>query len=197
MNLRVVVPPVPLLTAADLAEHLRIADDDLQFALIDDYIAAAAEFIETQTGHVFGLTQYALTLDRWPYVDAPGYGTYPTNAAIVLPRSPLVSVDSLQYLDTEGALQTHTGHIVDTFARPARVLPPRFLYWPLSDVVSPSAVRLTFTAGYAVPALIPARARQALRFLVAHWHETRTPVSEVAMVEVPKTLQSLIRSLKI
>lgn len=201
--MQVVTPPDALLAATDLQDQLKVIDDDLQSALVDEYIAAAVEFIETQTTHCFKPKVYLYCLDRWPYQGVAGWSnsSYPTNGVLQLTRGPLISVQSVKYINTAGVLTTlaPADYIVDAISRPARIWPARFTYWAQTDVVSPNAVQVAFTAGYANDALIPSRAKQAVRFLVAHWYTNRLPLGDIGAFrfDVPKTLTTLIRSLKL
>jgi uncharacterized phiE125 gp8 family phage protein len=194
---QIVTPAAAYMTAADFKDQLRILDDDLQTSLVNDYIAAASEYIRERTGHVFKTTVYLFCFDRWPYNRGAGWFG-PSNSEVVFPRNPVASVDSVQYVDTDGTLQTlaPSEYQTDLVRRPARIIPKRFGFWPTLDVVTPNAVRITFTAGYSNEALIPLRYKQAMRFLVAHWHQNRVPVDDVGS-EIPKGLESLINNLKI
>lgn len=201
-SLTVLTPPSTLLqTVAMVKKQLRIIDEDTDTELLTEYVKGAVEFIETQTAHVFHETEYIFTIDRWPYQAVAGYApapSAPTNGVIELPRAPLMSVEQIQYIDTNGTLTTldESQYIVDTLCRPGRVWPKRYQYWPITDPMSPNAVQITFKAGYSDAELIPFRANQAVRFLVAHWNENRFPI-DVAKMEIPKGLNSMIRSLKI
>lgn len=201
-NLTILTLPAALLAPSDLQDQLRIYDDDLQSSLLTSYIASAVEYIETQTSHVFQPVQYLMTMDRWPYLGYAAGPQYPTNGIVRLPRGPLKTVDLIQYIDTLGATQTMTvgtDYIVDARSKPARIWPPRFQYWPLTDIVQPNCVQITFTAGYASGSLIPERAKQAVRFIVSHWHANRVPFGDMTALRfsVPKTLETLVRSLRL
>jgi len=199
-TLNVVTPPVSQLqTAADIKKQLRIIDEDSDDTLLTEYIVSAAEYIEAITCHVLIPTSYLFTMDRWPYLALAGYApnpSQPTNGIVELPRAPLSSVEQIQYYDTTGTLQTldPSNYIVDTLSIMGRIWPKRFTYWPITDVMTPNAVQISFTAGYTNAALIPSRAKQCIKFLVAHWNEHRFPV-DVVKDQVPYTLQSMIRSL--
>jgi uncharacterized phiE125 gp8 family phage protein len=201
-GLQIITPPATsLLTPADLKDQLRIQDDDLQTSLVQSYIDAALEYIEIRTQHCFKPVQYLYVLDRWPYLGIDGYLPLaaPTNGIITLPRAPLVSVDEIKYTDTDVVLRTldPSQYLVQTTVRPGRIWPARFAYWPITDPLTPSAVQIKFTAGYSSDGLIPKRAYQCLRFLVAHWFENRVPFEDTAKTELPVGLQALIRSLRI
>lgn len=201
-SLNVLVPPSTLLqTVAMVKKQLRIIDEDADSELLTEYITAAVEWIESQTSHCFHETQFRYTMDRFPYLAIGGYApspSAPTNGVIKLPRSPLMSVQSVEYIDTNGTLTTLASdqYQVDTYSKPGRIWPKRFAYWPITDPMTPNGVQVTFKAGYSSTTLIPHRAKQAIRFLVHHWNEKRSPVGEL-LNDIPGTLLSMIRSLKI
>jgi uncharacterized phiE125 gp8 family phage protein len=200
-SIYVVTPPESqVVTAAQLADYLRIIDDDMQETLMNSYIVAATEYIEEKTQHTLQPTQYRYILDRFPYNgrrDNPAmYG--PCDGQLYLPRNPVVTIDQFQIVNTDGDnfnLTLGFEYRSDTLSSPARLLPPRLGYWPVIDVATPNAVRVLFTAGYATA--IPERAKLAVKFLAAHWYLNREPVTDKAANTVPNTLDSMIRSLRI
>ncbi len=200
---QILVSAVPYMTADEFKDQLRIFDDDLQTSLVDDYIAAASEYIRERTGHVCKPVQYMYALDRWPYIRGAGWFG-PSNCEVVLPRNPVISVDSVRYADTNGDMQTlaPSEYQTDLLTRPARIVPKRFGFWPTLDVVTPNAVQVTFTAGYADDDLIPMRYRHAMRLLVAHWYTNRVPFgdginSASTTADIPNGITSLMNNLKI
>lgn len=200
-TLNVITTPATMLqSVADVKKQLRIIDEDADSDLLTEYIKCAVEYIEQKTSHVFIETQYLFTMDRWPYMAVAGYApspSAPTNGVIEIPRGPLMSVQQIQYIDTNGILTTidPATYIVDTLSLLGRIWPKRFTYWPITDVMSPNAVQITFKAGYGTAGLIPFRAKQTIKFLVAHWNDNRFPVGDVTN-QIPHTLNSMINSLK-
>lgn len=76
----------PLLQVAEVKKYLRVYDtehDSVIMVLID----AAIEFIQTYTRQTFRKTQY-----RWQTTEQP----------LKIPRFPVISVDLLEYTDTDG-----------------------------------------------------------------------------------------------
>jgi hypothetical protein len=68
---------------------------------------------------------------------------------IILPRGPVITVDSIQYIDGTGTPQTldPTLYFVDNMSEPCRILPAYGRGWPATQWV-PNAVTIKFTAGY-------------------------------------------------
>lgn len=150
-----VSPTIEPVTRAEAKAWARI-DGNEQDAIIDDLIAAARLRVENDLGgkQLINAT-WALTLDRFP-------------PSIKLPRPPLGSVTSIQYIDTAGATQTLAtsvykvitdgvfGVIVEAYGQT----------WP-STRDEKNAVTVTYVAGYgATAADVPESLRSAIRMLV-------------------------------
>lgn len=164
MPLQLVTPPAEEpVSLADAKLHLRvdISDDD---ALITALISAARQAAEMLTGRQIATARWKLVLDSFPGpslmasfassragdpFSLPGY-------AILLPKSPLASVVSIQYLDMSGSWQTMpaTDYTVDAACEPARITPVFGKIWPIS-LPQIGAVAVTFDAGYGSAASVP------------------------------------------
>lgn len=95
---------------------------------------------------------WQLVMSRFPYGSRP----------IVVPKSPLLAVASIAYVDDEGATQTLTGSPADfTVIAPNGPNPKRGEIYPLYDETWPSvrlvpdAVTVTFTCGYPLTVTSP------------------------------------------
>lgn len=147
---------------------LDFTDDDLWF---ERAIEAARQLVEASTG-VRCLT------GRFE-VQAAGWAC----EAIRCPKAPLVSVESVTYVDTAGVTQTlATSQYV---VMPSALGPPPTVGWieRAYGATWPSvrgqgnAVKVTFTAGYGTAAgSVPAALRQAMLLLIGHWYEARGAV---------------------
>ena len=92
---------------------------------------------------------------------------------IQLMKSPVQSVTSVQYVDTNGTTQTltaSTDYTADVYAKPARIVPAYSKWWPttrgfINDVI------VTYIAGYGTAADVPLNIRQAILMLASHWLE--------------------------
>ena len=223
-SLVVATPPSTGFVTLSLAKsHLRvdITDDD---SLILAYIAAAGELITNYTGKTFGLTTYNYYLDDFPRITTFGTTVAPkTEIAIQLPKPPVVTVNSLSYLDSTGALvaMDPSAYQVDIATQPARIRPNDGTPWPSWPLVynSPqkyakdagwpgvyvdpfvppmSAVVVNFTAGSAVPLL----AQQACLLLIGDWYSNREADSVAyrtpgASVALPSPVAALLNPLRI
>jgi len=138
-DLQIVTPPTAYpIDTEEAKAHARddIAADDI---LIDSYIAAATDYVQNVTGHQCVAAQFSLTLD-----DLVG--------DIVLPRYPLISIDSITYVDGDSASQTvtSTDYAADTKRRPGKVYQTFNNYWPTTRRHE-NDVTITYKAGHLSP----------------------------------------------
>ena len=173
-------------------QHLRLfteygqhPDDDL----IELYISAATGAAEDYLQRY--LTQRTLRLKRDDFPTENQDGV----TIITLPVYPVLSVDSITYVDLAGATQTLTGYEVDSDSVPARI---RVLEPPdVKDGLS--GLTINVTVGYASgdsPAtadLIPAQIKQAILLMVGQLYEHReNVVVGTIATELPKTFEYLL-----
>lgn len=148
MALRVVTPPVirPV-SLAEVKAFCRVTHD-LDDAMIDAMIAAATTACEQITGRALVEQTLELALNEFP-------------ERIVLPSPPLQAVESIHYVDGDGAEQAlgSGAYVVSNssdFCK-AFVLPVYGMTWPATRDV-PGAVRVRYVAGWPVTAGSPATA---------------------------------------
>ncbi len=92
-RLRLITPPaMEPVTLAEAKLHARI-DHDLEDGLLATFIAAARQHGEQLTGRQFVEAAYELSLDGFPCGDDP----------IELPKPPLQAVESISFVDRDGA----------------------------------------------------------------------------------------------
>lgn len=176
---RVEGPALPVLTLEEARMQLRVTPtfgtsppSHPEDALIEDCVKAATEELEGVTGWLGrSLVQqtWRLSLPRFP------------SGPILLPLPPLQGVSSVTYLDKDGVRQTLT----DTGASPAgedyRVVTDAEIgyvalapgkRWPTGTVAG-DAVQVTFVAGYASPAEVPAPIRRWIAGRLGFYYENR------------------------
>lgn len=132
------VPPAgEPLSPADFKQHQKISASD-EDTLIAAQLSAARRWAETFTRRQFVLATWKLYLDRFPCY------------ALRLPRPPLISVSSIQYVDTAGATQTLDDSLyqVDHNHEPGLIVPDFGQVWPTTRDGTPNAVTVTYLAGY-------------------------------------------------
>lgn len=164
-------------------EHLRISGCD-EDVYVGGLIQAARRYVEDKTARSLMTTTWRLSLDEFPC------GSY-----IAIPRSPLIAISSVTYVDTGGTTQTWaaSNYDVDTDSEPARLALAYTEYWP-STRCQVNAVKVTFTAGYGASASsVPEGLKHAIKLLVGHWYEIREPVvMDGTPKPVPLSIDSLI-----
>lgn len=176
------------LSTQEAKDNLR-EDGSAQDGVIDDLIQAAREYVEEDTNRALVRRQYRLTLDA-----------FPSEGEIWLPRAPLVahSTDTpieVTYTKQDGTTATFssTRYFVDTDAEPGRIVLGANENWPAAVLRPKAAVKVTYYAGYATASAVPARARQMMHLLVAHWYENR---EAVLVGTVSKEIELAVRALR-
>jgi uncharacterized phiE125 gp8 family phage protein len=167
--LRLITPPVvEPVTLDDAKAHLRVdfTDDD---NLITALITAARMAAEQFTRRAFITQTWQLTHDGFPIGGGPIY----------VPRPPLQSVLSVQYLDMNGNVQSlaeGTNYVLDSQSEPARIALPYAHYWPVTRL-QVNAVWVQFTAGYGNDGTtVPAPIIAAIKLMLGHLYENRETV---------------------
>lgn len=145
-HLELVEPPRPLnvLTVARVRDsHLRSPNGELEDCELERLIAAAYRMAERTTRRALAVQRWRLVMDRFPCGE------------IVLPPAPLISVESIDYVDAAGVDQEYAGSPpVYQVTRPTgpqagrgRIRPAYGTFWPSTRSV-PDAVTVEFRAGY-------------------------------------------------
>lgn len=174
---------------AEMKRHLRIMDD-MADTTVRDYILAARDYLEDARGLAFT----SVTLDV-SYTCFPG--SYDT---LELPVRPLQSLTSIGYVDTAGDAQTWTTTNVHQVAdNPiiAALTPKSGYTWPSTQDSHTGAVTIRYVAGWGDTAsTVPERWKQAIKFLAAHWYDTREAlVVGTSANKLPYTLEVMLANL--
>lgn len=161
--LQIITPPAGLpIDVIEARLHVKqdLTTDD---SLLRRGIQAAARFAETQIERALLATRFRLVLDCFP---GPSMIGVPSGVpfslpghAIILPRTPLLQVVSIMYLDMAGAWQTmpSTDYVVDDSDAITRITPVFGKIWPI-PMPQIGSVRVLFDAGYATVAVANATA---------------------------------------
>lgn len=161
MKLERTVAPSALITTADARDHLRVphSSDDTK---IDQLVQQATDYIEGPfgSGLAIGEQAWELHLDDFP-------------SAIRIPIYPVKSIDSITYVDQDGATQALTDFDADTKGNPAYITPLSGESFPQTKDQF-NAVTVTFVAGFET---IPQDLLGAIYLLVGHWYENREAVN--------------------
>lgn len=188
---RTVAPETPVISVDDLKAHLRVDHID-EDGLIASYGLAAEAWLEGADGwlgRALHQQTWELRLD-----DFCGY-------EIRLPLPPLISVDSVQYYDSTGALATLSTSIYQVVgvrgSQPACIALKDGQSWP-TVARQREAVIITFTAGYAinsspVEGSVPEPIRHAIKLLVGHYYANReSVVVGVTAADLPMAFEALL-----
>ena len=179
-RLKRVTSPDPVTTVAEVKEHLRI-DGTEEDALLSRYIDAATDAIEGPYG--IGVLMES---QQWEYYQDR------FTRHIQIPLYPIISVDSIEYVDEAGNLQALAvdQYRVDTISNPARINTAVNVSWPPTLTREMNAVKVTFTGGHEDT---PEALKAAVIMWVAHMYEVRQPVSVGTIVsEIPMTVESIL-----
>ncbi len=175
------VPATEPVTLAEAKLSVRVetaftADDDL----LTGYIKAARQWCEQFANRAYITQTITLKMDRF-------------QRQTKLPRSPLISVSSINYIDTAGDSQLLSTDIyaVDTISEPGLVTLKHNQSFPATRREH-HAVTIVYIAGYGAAADVPQTAKQAILLLVAHWYEHRYAACDVQMHMVPFGVKSLL-----
>lgn len=138
-------------------------------ALVTALIKTAREAVEAYTELTVAQTTYALALDEFP-VNAIELGTSPVN-----------SITSITYTDTNGTSQTLNAnqYIFDSYSNPAKIFPVTI--WPQAKQI-PNAIIVRFAAGYTDTLSpndypIPSALKQAMLLYIGELYENREAIN--------------------
>jgi uncharacterized phiE125 gp8 family phage protein len=188
--------PVTLDEAKAFARIDTIYDD----ALVTSLIKRAREHCEAITGRQFITATYGLLLDSFPTWCRPDVYRVTERREgtdILVPMPPLISVESITYLDASGVSQTvaASDYIVSTYDDPGRIALAYGKTWP-STLAQINAVTVAYTAGYGAAATaVPESIKQAMLMLVSAFYEQREATASSAALpkEVDFSVHALLR----
>lgn len=166
-------------TTDEAKTHLRVehAHED---AYIDTLIEAARVYCETVTRRHFINTTLIQYHDEFP-------------DTIELRHVPVSSITSVEYYDTDDALQTFAAskYNTDIVSEPGRIWLDEGEAWP-STYAKPNTIVITFVAGYGSAASsVPAGIKHAIKVMVHHWYWNRAPVGQMSM-PIQMTVDALL-----
>lgn len=175
-------PDTEPLTTAQAKTHLRITHDD-DDTYIDTLVAAARGVAETVTKKQLVTAEWTWTLDRFPR----------SGRIFNVPRPPLQSVGSINYVDENGDSQLwdSSNYDVDTSSVQGRIAEAFGVSWP-GTRPQMEAVTIVFDAGYGAAETVPATITRGMLFLVGHMYENR---EEVVIGQGSKRIEEASESL--
>ena len=155
-------PAIEVWTLSEVKNYLKV-DTSADDTLITTLLQSAREVAERYLNQALITQTITEKLDRL------------SNTTIYLSVSPVLSVLSFQYADSQNTTQTYnaSNYIVDTFEKPARLSLAYGKTWPtlygnINDVT------IVYTAGYgATAASVPMQIRQAILMMIADSYDNR------------------------
>lgn len=165
MRLRLITAPsAPVVTTAEARAQVNAygTASDPQLAAMVEAVVSGLDGSAGELGRALVEQEWELALDAFP------------SSAICLPLPPLLSVESVKYVDPEGVQQTMApaGYTVEP-GEHGFAMPAHGTRWPATRA-QPLAVRVRFKAGYgATGDKVPAAIRSAILLRVADLFENR------------------------
>lgn len=168
----------PLDVSEVAADILDWQETNANSDLLEQRIAEATQYVQEETARQYMQATYVQTWDDWPDV-------------MKLDIRPIASITHVKYFDANGTLQTvsASSYWFDQYAsrsKPDIVFKDTF-DWPTVESGRPSAVQVTFVAGYASASVVPATAKLAIRQLALYWFHQREAVTVSDSVEPAAT----------
>lgn len=190
-------PATEPISLAEAKLFLRI-DDSSEDALIETLISAAREMAENFTLRAFITQTWTMNLDEIPSGMSPDFweGTITGHAgtairggerAIVIPRPPLIGINSLKTYDDSNTPTVFpaAGYDVDINSAPGRMILRSGSTWP-TDLRPGNGVEIEFEAGYGDATKVPKPIKMAIYMILAKIYECRG--SGADMPELAKKL---------
>lgn len=183
MSLALLTAGDQILSLAALKRHVHAEDFDDD----DAYLQALASAAEDNIGGAGGFLGRALSQSEWEL----RLDCFPAGK-IDIPLPPLISVDEVEYVDTDGVAQTYAAY--RTFGVGQANAGGFILYayngeWPDTRDDEPEAVRVTFTAGYAA---VPPAIKHAALLMVGDWYRNREDATEIKLSKMPRAADDLL-----
>ncbi len=167
MTLERITPPTKIfLTLPEVKSHLRITSDDE-----DAYVSQLSIGAEAHLDGYSGILGRALLTQIWE-MRLPSFRHRRFN----IPLPPLQSINSIKYLDLQGAEQLVSSSIynVDTGGTSGGTVELKDgQVWPSIVTQRQDAVRVRFTCGYGERSDVPAPILSAALLIVGALYETR------------------------
>lgn len=189
----------------DLKAHLRLTEDE---GMEDSYlvgilIPSARDWVEKATWRRLITQTWDFCVNQFV---TPGGYVYTWDIAkgqapfpVFLPYPPVKTISSVTYIDPAGTTQTLATSVYELGERNGiGILRLKYgQYWPAVRNQEDSCT-IRMVCGYGSnPTDVPPALRHAVLMLAAHGYWNREAVSDKQFVEVPYTVQDLIRPFKV
>lgn len=158
-------PAVEPVSLGEAKAHLRI-DGTAEDMLIGSLIVTSRLHVES----VLGLS---LVTQSWSWF----FDAWPRGVAVTLPLRPVQSIAAVRLYDEDGDTTTLASdiYLLDGASAPARLVCQGAGVWAKPGRTA-NGIEIAFTSGFGDTAAdVPEPIRHAVRLLIAHWYEHRTP----------------------
>ena len=176
LNAAAALEPV---TAANVKLYARVAHS-VEDTLITSWIKAAVKLAEDYQHRAYIEQTWKLAYDRFP------------GSCILVPRPPLISVQSIKYYDYDDNETTFSAsnYSLDIIAEVGRIYLNYGVQWPTVTLRPRNAVIIDFTVGYGDEAAdVPDSVKNAIYIYCTHMYENR----EAENGTIPKEFYDLLR----
>ena len=161
-------------------------NDDL--LLVHGVQSAATQWVEQHIRRSLISQGWELTLDCWAY------------PWVELPRSPILSVSEVRYLDASGApvVLAPAAYQLDGRSTPGRLAPAFGARWP-ATINQIAAITISYQAGYGASWNdVPEPIRHAIMMMAAHLYENREAVAVGTIAtELPMAVNTLLEPFRV
>lgn len=150
-------------TAAEVKLYARVAHA-VEDTLVTSWIKAARKLAEDYQHRAYIEQTWRLTYDSYP------------GRCILVPRPPLMSVESVKYYDVDNveATVSSADYFVDNTSEIGRIVLNDGAEWPSTTLRPINGVIIEFKAGYGVDAtFVPDSVKNALYIYCTHMYENR------------------------
>lgn len=180
----ITAPTYEPISAADVAEYIRVDDLAQDELLLEGMITAARQYLEQYLSRPIATQTLEEAMTGW--------------ANPIVLDSSLQSVTSIKYLDLNGVEQTLASnqYLVDTYSEPAQITPAYNVEFPELYAV-PNNVKVRYVAGYTSggsPDLfpMPKPLRFAMMLIIGDLYANREAGGDKAY-QINPTVQSLLQ----
>jgi len=163
-------PSSEAISLADAKAQMRVTHDAENY-FIDELIEDVREEFEGLTGHSVMPRTWELTIDRFPVV---------LPLIIRLPMPPVISVESIKYLDVDGVLQTLSSSVYKLVLEDnttAWLELKKDQSWP-ATIPAGDAVIVSYTAGYGDAASVPRTIKKWMKMVATDWYRNRESITD-------------------
>jgi uncharacterized phiE125 gp8 family phage protein len=160
-------------TLSEVKDHLKIDGTD-EDTYLTSLITASRQMLESELERSFITQTWKMYLPYFPLGE------------INIPKGKVLTVESVEYYDSNNSLQTVSTDEYKTSLGADIGKIKAVESWPLTNTDHPDAVVITFTAGYGASADdVPNGLKQALLILIADSHNFRQSYTKVKNSVLP------------